>query len=176
LTCRDLIHEKAMLGSNDTVVSQRRCSHSTPPHRRLFKGGLLHTVPASHISASAFTYYHHRLHLRPGTQTEMASVRRSAVALIASFLVVAAVGAQPMDPKNPISSDPNVIPVYMSPGSPPTYVSCYNSTHGQQGSEPTCSILARQCPRGCRDTCYVHCPSCKLVCRKQLPTHTLQST
>lgn len=113
---------------------------------------------------------------QPGTQTEMASVRRSAVALIASFLVVAAVGAQPMDPKNPISSDPNVIPVYMSPGSPPTYVSCYNSTHGQQGSEPTCSILARQCPRGCRDTCYVHCPSCKLVCRKQLPTHTLQST
>ncbi|NP_001150927.2 uncharacterized protein LOC100284560 precursor [Zea mays] len=98
----------------------------------------------------------------------MASVRRSAVALIASFLVVAAVGAQPMDPKNPISSDPNVIPVYMSPGSPPTYVSCYNSTHGQQGSEPTCSILARQCPRGCRDTCYVHCPSCKLVCLCEL--------
>ncbi|CAD6263844.1 unnamed protein product [Miscanthus lutarioriparius] len=92
----------------------------------------------------------------------MASVRRFAVALIASFLA-AAVGAQPMDPKNPISSDPNVIPVY-----PPTYVTCYNDTHGQQGSEPKCNVLALQCPRGCRDTCYVHCPSCKLVCLCEL--------
>ena len=98
----------------------------------------------------------------------MASVRRYAVALIASFLA-AAVGAQPMDPKNPISSDPNVIPVY-----PPTYVTCYNDTHGQQGSEPKCNVLALQCPRGCRDTCYVHCPSCKLVCRKRPHIHTLR--
>lgn len=101
----------------------------------------------------------------------MASVRALlACAAAATVFLVAAVGAQPMDPNNPIMSDPNVIPVYMSPGSPPTYVSCYNNTHGEQGSEPTCSILARQCPRGCRDTCYVHCPTCKLVCRKPLIT------
>ncbi|CAD6261020.1 unnamed protein product [Miscanthus lutarioriparius] len=93
----------------------------------------------------------------------MASVRRFAVALLAFSFLAVAVGAQPMDPKNPISSDPNVIPVY-----PPTYVTCYNDTHGQQGSEPKCNVLALQCPRGCRDTCYVHCPSCKLVCLCEL--------
>ncbi|TKW04256.1 hypothetical protein SEVIR_7G097200v4 [Setaria viridis] len=99
----------------------------------------------------------------------MASVRALlACAAAATVFLVAAVGAQPMDPNNPIMSDPNVIPVYMSPGSPPTYVSCYNNTHGEQGSEPTCSILGRQCPRGCRDTCYVHCPTCKLVCLCEL--------
>jgi hypothetical protein len=95
----------------------------------------------------------------------MASFRRFAVALLAASFLVAAVGAQPMDPnqpKNPFMSDPNVIPVY-----PPTYVSCYNDTHGRQGSEPTCNVLALRCPRGCRDTCYVHCPSCKLICRKR---------
>ena len=99
----------------------------------------------------------------------MASVRRFAVALLAASFLAAAAGAQPMDPKNPISSDPNVIPVY-----PPTYVTCYNDTHGQQGSEPRCNVLALQCPRGCRDTCYVHCPSCKLVCRKRPHIHTLR--
>ncbi|CAL5032280.1 unnamed protein product [Urochloa decumbens] len=97
----------------------------------------------------------------------MASMALLACAASAAFLA-AAVGGQPMDPKSPIASDPNVIPVYMSPGSPPTYVSCYNNTQGDQGSEPTCSLLARQCPRGCRDTCYVHCPSCKLVCLCEL--------
>jgi hypothetical protein len=111
----------------------------------------------------------------------MASVRQLAATLLltcaaATAFLVAAVGAQPADPNNPIMSDPNVIPVYMSPGSPPTYVSCYNNTHGQQGSAPTCSILARQCPRGCRDTCYVHCPSCKLVCRKPLSNHRILSS
>ncbi|PAN37987.1 hypothetical protein PAHAL_7G138600 [Panicum hallii] len=93
------------------------------------------------------------------------------VPALLAFLV-AAVGAQPMDPGqpgNPLLSDPNVIPVYMSPGSPPTYVSCYNNTQqGQQGAEPMCSVLARRCPSGCRDTCYVHCPSCKLVCLCEL--------
>ena len=102
----------------------------------------------------------------------MASVRLfPAAAALLSFLV-AAVGAQPIDPgqpDNPLLSDPDVIPVYMSPGSPPTYVSCYNNTHGQQGSEPMCSVLVRNCPRGCRDTCYIHCPSCKRVCRKRRP-------
>ncbi|EES10731.1 hypothetical protein SORBI_3006G068000 [Sorghum bicolor] len=96
----------------------------------------------------------------------MASFRRFAVALLAASFLVAAVGAQPMDPnqpKNPFMSDPNVIPVY-----PPTYVSCYNDTHGRQGSEPTCNVLALRCPRGCRDTCYVHCPSCKLICLCEL--------
>jgi len=103
---------------------------------------------------------------------EMASVRLfPAAAALLAFLVVA-VGAQPDDP---LLSDPNVIPLYMSPGSPPTYVSCYNNTHAQQGSEPMCSVLVRNCPRGCRDTCYVHCPSCKLVCRK-LPTAPILST
>jgi hypothetical protein len=52
---------------------------------------------------------------------EMASVRLfPAAAALLAFLVVA-VGAQPDDP---LLSDPNVIPLYMSPGSPPTYVSC----------------------------------------------------
>ncbi|WVZ85520.1 hypothetical protein U9M48_032439 [Paspalum notatum var. saurae] len=98
----------------------------------------------------------------------MASVRRSAALLAcAAAFLVAAVGAQPMDPGE-VSHDPNVIPIDMSPGSGPTYVSCYNNTHGQQGSNPTCSVLARQCPRGCPDTCYVHCPSCKLVCLCEL--------
>ncbi|RLM75231.1 uncharacterized protein C2845_PM15G07500 [Panicum miliaceum] len=100
----------------------------------------------------------------------MAPVRLFPVAALLAFLV-AAVGAQPMDPgqpNNPFLSDPNVIPVYMSPGSPPTYVSCYNNTRGQQGTEPMCSVLVRDCPRGCRDTCYIHCPSCKRVCLCEL--------
>ena len=105
----------------------------------------------------------------------MASVRRSAALLAcAAAFLVAAVGAQPMDPGE-VSHDPNVIPIDMSPGSGPTYVSCYNNTHGQQGSNPTCSVLARQCPRGCPDTCYVHCPSCKLVCRKHLTLASMLS-
>lgn len=95
----------------------------------------------------------------------MALVRQCAVALLAcaAAFLVAAVGAQPNDP---ISSDPNVIPVYMSPGAPSTVVSCYNQSNPAQ--DPECTIVARECPRGCRDTCYVHCPSCKLVCRKNI--------
>lgn len=88
------------------------------------------------------------------------------VALLAASFLVAVVSGQPMDPNQPddsILSDPNVIPVHMSPAEGPTYVSCYNNTGA---GDPTCSVLARQCPRGCPDTCYVHCPSCKLVCRK----------
>ncbi|VAH47616.1 unnamed protein product [Triticum turgidum subsp. durum] len=96
----------------------------------------------------------------------MASVRRScAVVLLAcaaAFLVT--VGAQPMD--NPILSDPNVVPVYMSPGAQPTVVSCYNQSSPSQA--PECMIPVRRCPAGCRDLCYVHCPSCKLVCMCEL--------
>ncbi|XP_062185305.1 uncharacterized protein LOC133888925 [Phragmites australis] len=101
----------------------------------------------------------------------MASVRPFAVALLAcavAFLVAAA-GAQPTDPgqlSDPILSNPDVIPVYMSPGAPPTYVSCYDKSN--QTQPPVCSFLARECPRGCRDTCYAHCPSCKLVCLCEL--------
>ncbi|KAF8667356.1 hypothetical protein HU200_053032 [Digitaria exilis] len=103
----------------------------------------------------------------------MATVRPFAVALLAcaATFLVASVSSQLMDPgqpDSPIMSDPNVIPVYMSPGSAPTYVTCYGNTHGQQGSQPLCGIYARQCPAGCRDTCYVHCPSCKLVCLCEL--------
>ena len=94
----------------------------------------------------------------------MASVRRPcAVALLAcaaAFLVT--VGAQPKD--NPILSDPNVVPIYMSPGAQPTVVSCYNQSSPSQA--PECMIPVRRCPAGCRDLCYVHCPSCKLVCSK----------
>ncbi|XP_044319925.1 uncharacterized protein [Triticum aestivum] len=96
----------------------------------------------------------------------MASVRRPcAVVLLAcaaAFLVT--VGAQPMD--NPILSDPNVVPVYMSPGAQPTVVSCYNQSSPSQA--PECMIPVRRCPAGCRDLCYVHCPSCKLVCMCEL--------
>ncbi|SPT18317.1 unnamed protein product [Triticum aestivum] len=96
----------------------------------------------------------------------MASFRRPcAVALLAcaaAFLVT--VGAQPMD--NPILSDPNVVPIYMSPGAQPTVVSCYNQSSPSQA--PQCMIPVRRCPAGCRDLCYVHCPSCKLVCMCEL--------
>ncbi|KAL6865167.1 hypothetical protein ACP4OV_016318 [Aristida adscensionis] len=92
----------------------------------------------------------------------MASVGPCAVALLAcaAAFLVAAASAQP--------TDPDVIPIYMTPGAAPTYVSCYNTTGGEQGSDPLCSIYARSCPRGCRDSCYVHCPSCKLVCMCEL--------
>ncbi|XP_051217194.1 uncharacterized protein [Lolium perenne] len=102
----------------------------------------------------------------------MAFVRRPCtVALLAcaAAFLVAAVGAQPADPsgkpldQNPILTDPDIQRVYMSPGGPLTTVSCYNRSN-PAAKEPDCRITARQCPRGCRDLCYVHCPTCKLVC------------
>jgi hypothetical protein len=109
----------------------------------------------------------------------MAFVRRPcAVALLAcaAAFLVAAVGAQPADPSgkpldpNPFLTDPDVEPVYMSPGAPSQWVSCYDrSNPAAQG--PICRIEARQCPRGCPDLCYVHCPTCKLVCSKN--THAI---
>ncbi|KAL5214238.1 hypothetical protein ABZP36_003390 [Zizania latifolia] len=98
----------------------------------------------------------------------MASVRPCTVALLVAAVVflVAAASAQPLSPgvkpTDPILTNPDVIPIYMSPGSPPTVVSCYN--HSDPVQDPECTVVARECPRGCRDACYVHCPSCKLVC------------
>uniref|UniRef100_A0A0D9W4M0 Uncharacterized protein n=1 Tax=Leersia perrieri TaxID=77586 RepID=A0A0D9W4M0_9ORYZ len=97
----------------------------------------------------------------------MASVRPCAAALLlatAAFLV-ATVGAQlspGIKPGDPILTDPNVIFVDMRPGAPPTVVSCYNQSNPMSG--PECTLAPTACPRACRDTCYVHCPSCKLVC------------
>lgn len=139
-----------MLGSNDTVASQRqwRIAPLVPDYKKAYytpcqSHQRVHLYLSSPVSAGS-----------PAPKLRsMASVRRFAVAaLIAASFLAAAVGAQPMDPKNPFMSDPNVIPVY-----PPTYVTCYNDTHGQQGSEPKCNVLALQCPHTCRDTCYVHC-------------------
>ena len=99
--------------------------------------------------------------------------RPCAVALLAcaAAFLVASAGAQPLSPgikpDDPILTDPNVVPVYMSPGAPSTLVSCYNQSNPEQ--DPTCRIEAKQCPSGCRDLCYVHCPTCKLVCRKNPP-------
>jgi hypothetical protein len=171
LTCRDLIREKPCLVPTTLVWSE--AAHPLAP--AITKRAQARR--ATHTSASTFTYLIASSTLLAGDEIGMASVRPSTVALLAcaAAFLVAAVGAQPMDPNqpaNPILSDPNVIPIYMSPGEAPTFVSCYNNTDGQQGSEPTCNVLARQCPRGCPDTCYVHCPSCKLVCRKN--RHTLR--
>uniref|UniRef100_A0ACD5UX76 Uncharacterized protein n=1 Tax=Avena sativa TaxID=4498 RepID=A0ACD5UX76_AVESA len=103
----------------------------------------------------------------------MASVRRpcavALLALAAAFLV-AAVGAQLADPSgrplDPRLSDPNWVPVFIVPGEPPNWVSCYNNPSAQ---EPACRILGEQCPSGCPDQCYVHCPTCKLVCMCDRP-------
>ncbi|KAG8081875.1 hypothetical protein GUJ93_ZPchr0014g47177 [Zizania palustris] len=96
----------------------------------------------------------------------MASARPCAVTLLVAAFLVAAVGAAQLSPgvkpTDPIMTDPDVVPIYMSPGSPPTVVSCYNQSNPAQ--DPECTVVARECPRGCRDACYVHCPSCKLVC------------
>ncbi|KAF8772756.1 hypothetical protein HU200_005420 [Digitaria exilis] len=116
---------KAMLGSNDTRLVREPHGHLTRPpgyKKRPVAPPLPAIVPSSN-------------------QTEMATVRPFAVALLAcaATFLVASVSSQLMDPgqpDSPIMSDPNVIPVYMSPGSAPTYVTCYGNTHGQQGSQP----------------------------------------
>ncbi|KAG8064410.1 hypothetical protein GUJ93_ZPchr0004g40146 [Zizania palustris] len=98
----------------------------------------------------------------------MASVRPCTAALRVATVVflVAAASAQSLSPgvkpTDPILTNPDVIPIYMSPSGPPTVVSCYN--HSDPVQDPQCTVVARECPRGCRDACYVHCPSCKLVC------------
>ncbi|XP_052154339.1 uncharacterized protein LOC127772348 isoform X1 [Oryza glaberrima] len=98
----------------------------------------------------------------------MVPVRPSAAALLlaATAFLVVAVGAQPLSPDSPILRDPNVIPIYMTPGSSPTVASCYNQNNTASG--PDCTVEPRACPRGCRDMCYVHCPTCKLVCLCEL--------
>jgi hypothetical protein len=135
------------------------------------------------VYKKAFCALHHHIITRilftppariPQLLPVMAFVRRPcAVALLAcaAAFLVAAVGAQPADPSgkpldtNPILTDPDIQRVYMSPGGPLTTVSCYNRSN-PAAKEPDCRITARQCPRGCRDLCYVHCPTCKLVCSK----------
>ncbi|KAL6903387.1 hypothetical protein ACP4OV_004200 [Aristida adscensionis] len=101
----------------------------------------------------------------------MASLGQCAAALLAcaAAFLIAAVGAQPTDPNkpnNPALSDPEVIPIFMDPRNPGpgTVATCYNHTT----QDILCNIEARRCPRGCPSACYVHCPTCKLVCMCEL--------
>ncbi|KQJ82493.1 uncharacterized protein LOC100834976 [Brachypodium distachyon] len=97
----------------------------------------------------------------------MAFLRPCVVACAAAAFLVAAVGAQLMDPGKPdgITWSADVIPI-VKPQEQPTVASCYNKANPAQ--DPICQIEARRCPPGCPDSCYVHCPSCKLVCLCEL--------
>ncbi|KAM0842273.1 hypothetical protein ACQ4PT_058472 [Festuca glaucescens] len=91
----------------------------------------------------------------------MAFARRPcavAVLACATAFLVAAGG-------KPTMWDRDVVPVYLSPGASPYWVSCYDRSNPEQDTlPPACTLQARQCPRDCRDLCYLNCLTCKLVC------------
>jgi hypothetical protein len=100
----------------------------------------------------------------------MAFARRpcavAVLACAAAFLVAA--GGKP---ERPSMWDRDVVPVYLSPGASPYWVSCYDRSNPEQDTlPPACTLQARQCPRDCRNLCYLDCLTCKLVCSKN--THS----
>jgi hypothetical protein len=162
LTCRDLIREKPCLVPTTLVLV--RASESRPPgYKKACSCTSYHSHQRVHLSLSAIVSSLLGLTQQPDCHVPGGGAAR----------LPRRGGGRPADGPWPAEQPPPVGPehdpcLHEPRLAPHLRELLQNTPQGQQGAEPMCSVLARQCPSGCRDTCYVHCPSCKLVCRKPL--------